>query len=68
MFLDEMRHFLACVNGSEQPRCSLRDGEAALRIALAAKLAMAAAKDPSQAAGTTFSPQAIWTQALPQAT
>jgi predicted dehydrogenase len=37
MFLDEMRHFMACVEGKEQPLCGLDDGVAALRIALAAK-------------------------------
>jgi predicted dehydrogenase len=37
MFLDEMRHFLACVTGSEQPLCTLHDGIQALRICLAAK-------------------------------
>lgn len=37
MFLDEMRHFLGCIAGNEQPLCTLDDGTAALRIALAAK-------------------------------
>jgi predicted dehydrogenase len=37
MFLEEMRHFLACVDGSEQPLCTLQDGIHALRISLAAK-------------------------------
>ena len=37
MFLDEMRHFLACVEGAEQPLVTLDDGIQALRIALAAK-------------------------------
>jgi predicted dehydrogenase len=37
MFLDEMRHFLACMEGREVPQCNLEDGIAALRIALAAK-------------------------------
>jgi predicted dehydrogenase len=36
MFLDEMRHFLACLDGDETPLCGLRDGRAALEIALAA--------------------------------
>ena len=36
MFLDEMRHFLACVDGRETPQCGLPDGRAALEIALAA--------------------------------
>jgi predicted dehydrogenase len=37
MFVDEMRHFAACVQGRETPICSLDDGVKALRIALAAK-------------------------------
>lgn len=37
MFMSEMRHFLSCINGKEQPLCTLDDGIAALRIALAAK-------------------------------
>jgi len=37
LFRDQMRHFLACVEGREQPACTLDDGIAALRIALAAK-------------------------------
>lgn len=37
MFLDEMRHFLACIEGREVPQCTLEDGIAALRIALAAR-------------------------------
>lgn len=37
MFLDEMRHFLSCVQGSKQPICTLDDGIEALRIVLAAK-------------------------------
>jgi predicted dehydrogenase len=36
MFLDEMRHFLACLEGRETPLCTLEDGRAALEIALAA--------------------------------
>jgi predicted dehydrogenase len=36
MFLAEMRHFLACLDGTESPACSLDDGAAALEIALAA--------------------------------
>ena len=39
MFLDEMRHFLACLAGDAQPVCGFEDGVAALRIALAARLA-----------------------------
>jgi predicted dehydrogenase len=37
MFIDEMRHFRACLAGRERPACSLEDAVAALRIALAAK-------------------------------
>ncbi len=36
MFLDEMRHFLACLAGEEQSLCSLHDGIQALEIVLAA--------------------------------
>jgi predicted dehydrogenase len=39
MFLEEMRHFLECVEGREPPLCTLEDGIRALRIALAAKRA-----------------------------
>jgi predicted dehydrogenase len=41
MFLDEMRHFLACLKGDEQPLCTLRDGRNALAVTLAAKRAIA---------------------------
>lgn len=37
MFLSEMRHFLSCIIGNEQPLCTLDDGIEALRIVLAAK-------------------------------
>lgn len=37
MFLNEIAHFLACVEGREQPFCTLNDGIQALHIALAAK-------------------------------
>jgi predicted dehydrogenase len=37
LFLDEMTHFLACIQGQESPLVSLRDGAQSLRIALAAK-------------------------------
>jgi predicted dehydrogenase len=43
MFLDEMRHFLACLRGEEQPLCALADGRAALEVTLAAKQALAEA-------------------------
>jgi predicted dehydrogenase len=37
LFLEEMRHFIACLEGRETPRVSLRDGASSLMIALAAK-------------------------------
>jgi predicted dehydrogenase len=40
MFFDEMRHFLACVRGEEQPRCTLDDGRAALEATLTARRAI----------------------------
>jgi predicted dehydrogenase len=36
MFLDEMRHFLACLDGREEPACTIEDGRAAVEIADAA--------------------------------
>jgi len=36
LFLDELRHFLACLEGRETPLVSLRDGARSLEIALAA--------------------------------
>src|SRR5262249_39269695 len=44
MFFDEMRHFLACLRGEEQPLCTLSDGRAALARTLAAKQALAASR------------------------
>ncbi len=38
MFLDEMRHFLECIEGKATPLISLEDGVRALEIALAALL------------------------------
>lgn len=40
MFLDEMRHFLACVRGEEQPLVPVREGAQSLRMALAARESM----------------------------
>jgi predicted dehydrogenase len=40
MFVDEVRHFLACVAGTETPSVPLSDGIAVLRVALAVKDAM----------------------------
>jgi predicted dehydrogenase len=37
MFLDEMKHFLACIAGKDEPVVNLRDGAQSLRMALAAK-------------------------------
>ncbi len=37
LFLEEMRHFLACLEDRETPRVSVRDGARSLMIALAAK-------------------------------
>lgn len=37
MFLEEMRHFLSCVEGQATPVVSLRDGAESLRMALAAR-------------------------------
>jgi predicted dehydrogenase len=37
MFLDEMRHFLDCIAGRDEPVVTLEDGVQALKIALAAK-------------------------------
>jgi len=36
MFVDELRHLLACVEGREQPRCTLADGVRSMAIADAA--------------------------------
>jgi predicted dehydrogenase len=36
VFLDEMRHFLACLDGREEPACTIEDGRAAVEIADAA--------------------------------
>ena len=40
MFMDEARHFEACVAGREKPAVPLEDGIAVLRLALAVKDAM----------------------------
>ena len=37
LFLDELAHFFACIEGEEKPLVSLRDGAQSLRMALAAK-------------------------------
>jgi predicted dehydrogenase len=43
IFLNELRHFLACLRGQETSRCTLDDGRAALEVALAAKRDIAGA-------------------------
>lgn len=50
MFIDEMRHFLACLRGEARPCCTLADGRAALEIVLAAKRAIAGPLVPVHAA------------------
>ncbi|MBI4436397.1 MAG: Gfo/Idh/MocA family oxidoreductase [Candidatus Omnitrophica bacterium] len=37
LFLNEVKHFLACIRGEEKPIVTLRDGANSLKIALAAK-------------------------------
>ena len=37
LFLDELTHFLACIDGRERPRVGVREGADTLRIALAAR-------------------------------
>jgi predicted dehydrogenase len=37
LFLDELKHFLACIKGYEQPMVTVRDGWQSLKMALAAK-------------------------------
>ena len=37
LFVDEVRHFLACVDGAETPMATLRDGAMSLKLALAAR-------------------------------
>lgn len=41
MFLDELRHFLACTEGKEEPIVDLREATRSLKIALAAQTAVA---------------------------
>jgi predicted dehydrogenase len=40
IFMDEMRHFLACVRGEERPLVDLRDGMRSMRLGLAASESM----------------------------
>ena len=37
MFVDEMRHFVACVEGKEEPALDAAEGREVLKVALAAK-------------------------------
>lgn len=41
MFLDELRHFFACIRGEESPLVPVREGAQSLRMALAARESMA---------------------------
>jgi predicted dehydrogenase len=49
MFRDEMRHFLGCVSGVEQPLSTIADGRAALELALAARQAISGTRIPAYA-------------------
>lgn len=40
MFLAEMRHFLACIEGMEKPVCDLREGMRSLAVSIAAEESM----------------------------
>ena len=44
LFLSELRHFFACIDGRETPAVSLRDAAESLRLALAIKESMAIGK------------------------
>lgn len=44
MYIEEMKHFLACLAGKERPLIGIEDGEKVLAIALAAKKSMAKGK------------------------
>jgi predicted dehydrogenase len=50
LFLDELRHFIACVEGRERPLVGAREGAASLRIALAARESLATGAAVSLAA------------------
>ena len=41
LFVDELKHFLACVRGNEEPIVTLRDAAQSLRMALAARQSLA---------------------------
>lgn len=53
MFLDEVKHFLACIAGAEQPRVHLRDGANSLTMALAAKRSLERGEVVRLSAGST---------------
>jgi predicted dehydrogenase len=40
LFLDELRHFLACLRGTAQPVVDLREGIQSLKMALGARASM----------------------------
>jgi predicted dehydrogenase len=44
MFLDEIAHFLACLEGAEESRVPAREGARSLQVALAARESMASGK------------------------
>ena len=44
MFLDELRHFLACLDGAEKSRVPAREGARSLRVALGARESMTSGK------------------------
>lgn len=44
LFVDELKHFLACLDGKEKPLVTLRDGAQSLCMALAAKESLATGK------------------------
>ena len=50
MFVDELRHFLACLRGDEQPLIPLREAVHSLKIALAAEASLSSgqAQDMTQ--------------------
>jgi len=45
MFLDEMRHFLACITGEDNSRCALADGIASLLVVNEAREALSWRRD-----------------------
>lgn len=45
LFLDEMSHFIDCIQGHRKPACTLEDGAHALKVVLAAKRSSAERKE-----------------------